>query len=201
MNVCMQLYFILALFCITSLVTPGPNNLMIMVSGITHGVRRSLPHYWGICLGFPIMVIAIGLGFSKIFILYPSLHQFIKIIGSVYMLYLAWKIITASDHLNMSAKKKQPLTFLQAVFFQWLNPKGWVMSVAAVSTYTVVNTSLYQQILIIALFFFILALPCIGIWLIGGVALRKYLNNPSHLQMFNWLMGILLALSIMLVFI
>ena len=119
----MEFYLAILLFTATASITPGPNNIMIMASGVNFGIRRSLPHVLGICLGFPAMVIALGLGLGAIFESIPILHEVIKILGVSYLLYLAWLVASSSPLKEISAAAS-PLRFDQAVFFPWINPKA-----------------------------------------------------------------------------
>lgn len=189
----------LIIFCFSTLITPGPNNLMIMLSGVCFGVKRSLPHYLGIVFGFAGMVVLVGLGLGELFTQFPILHQIIKYLGIAYMLYLAIKIICA-DHLATVKGRSQPISFINAVLFQWVNPKAWMMAIGSVSAYTTLTGNVFQQILLIAAVYFIIGIPCIGTWLFSGAALSRYLYNPSHMKKFNYVMGGLLILSIVLMF-
>lgn len=173
---------------------------MIMMSGAKFGIRRSLPHYLGICIGFTLMVALVGLGLGEVFTRLPILHLIIKYVGAFYMLYLASQIIRSTSELKTVSAKNKPLNFIQALLFQWINPKAWIMAIGAISAYSVVNSSMFSQALIIAVVYFIVGLPCIGMWLIGGVGIRRYLKNPKHLHYFNLSMGMLLVLSILLMF-
>ena len=100
------------LFAFSSTVTPGPNNIMIMTSGLNFGIRRSMPHFLGICLGFPVMVVVVGLGFGVLFEKFPVLHEIIKIAGIIYLLYLSWLIATATSSSEDKESTGQPLSFL-----------------------------------------------------------------------------------------
>lgn len=193
----MELFIAVMLFVVSSMITPGPNNIMVMSSGLNFGVKRTLPHFLGICLGFPSMVIAIGLGLGTVFVQFPVLHPIIKTFGSLYMLYLAWHIATSSSQLEVS-DSKQPLSFFQAVLFQWINPKAWVMSVGAISSYTVLNGHMTQEVLTISGTYLLFAFPCVGIWMLFGVSLKRFLTNQTYLRLFNYSMGALLLISILL---
>ena len=119
-------YLAIILFAIATCVTPGPNNAMIMASGLNYGIQRSLPHYLGIILGFPAMVIAVGLGLTSLFEKYAVLHLLLKAAGASYLTFLAWKIASAPVS-DLSVTEGKPFTFLQAAAFQWVNPKAWVL--------------------------------------------------------------------------
>lgn len=142
----MELVFAIALFAFSSGITPGPNNIMLMTSGVNFGIRLSLPHLAGICIGFPCMVLAIGLGLSAVFQAYPLLHLIIKYVGIAYLLYLAWLIANSSSRMEGKQTAK-PLSFVQAAAFQWVNPKGWIMAVGAIATFTVMDKPLTPQVL------------------------------------------------------
>lgn len=191
----MELYLAIILFAASTTVTPGPNNIMIMTSGLNYGVKESIPHLLGICFGFPAMVIMVGLGFSVVFEMYPIFHEVIKILGVVYLLYLAW-LIASSSPTSLEVDNSKPLSFTQAALFQWINPKAWVMATGAVSAYTSVSSEIFSQVIFIAFAFFIVAFPCVGIWLFFGVGLKKYLNSAKHQKIFNVSMALLLVGSV-----
>ena len=190
----MEFYLAILLFTTTASITPGPNNIMIMASGVNFGIRRSLPHVFGICLGFPVMVIALGLGLGAIFESIPILHDVIKILGVSYLLYLAWLVASSSPLKEISVAAK-PLRFDQAVLFQWVNPKAWVMATGAISAYTTTASDTIVQVLFIAFAFFITAAPSVAVWLIFGAGLKRYLENPRHNRTFNISMALLLIAS------
>ena len=190
----MEFYLAILLFTTTASITPGPNNIMIMASGVNFGVKRSIPHVLGICLGFPVMVIALGLGLGTIFENFPILHDIIKILGVAYLLYLAW-LVASSSSFEETSSPSRPLRFDQAVLFQWVNPKAWVMATGAISTYTTTAGDTLTQVLFIAFAFFITAASSVMIWLIFGAGLKRYLENPRHNRTFNISMALLLIAS------
>ncbi|MGL5407395.1 MAG: LysE family translocator [Shewanella sp.] len=191
----MELIIALALFAFSSGITPGPNNIMLMTSGVNFGIKRSLPHLMGISLGFPTMILAIGLGLSAVFQTYPIIHQLIKIIGIIYLLYLSWLIANSSSKLEGKSVTK-PLSFIQAAAFQWVNPKGWIMAVGAIATFTSVQQELTAQVITIATVFLCVAFPCAIVWLGFGVALKRLLKNERQQKLFNISMAVLLVASI-----
>ncbi|WP_279246090.1 LysE family translocator [Candidatus Litorirhabdus singularis] len=187
--------FAIVIFAFSATITPGPNNIMMMASGVNFGIRSSLPHYFGICLGFPAMVALVGLGFGFIFEAYPVFHEVIKVVGIVYLIYLSWLIANSAPQALDSAERK-PLSFLQAVLFQWVNPKAWIMATGAVATYTSAGEDIYAQVLLITAVFFAVLFPCVGSWLVFGVWLKKLLRDPLHQRLFNICMALLLLVSI-----
>ena len=116
-------YLAIIVFAVSTCVTPGPNNALIMASGLNYGVRRSLQHFLGICIGFPLMIVAVGLGIAGLFEQFPVLHIILKVAGTAYLCYLAWKIATAPIS-EFNESHGNPFSFLQAAAFQWVNPKA-----------------------------------------------------------------------------
>lgn len=192
----LELIITIFIFAITSSITPGPNTIMIMSSGLNHGVKNSLAHVFGICFGFPIMVIVLGLGLGFIFEKYSFLHELIKIVGVLYLLFLAYKIAFSSK-ASFKSKKTKAMTFIQAFIFQWLNPKAWVVAAGAISAYTNSSSNIYMQVFLISFIFLLVSFPSIFVWLIFGSKLKKILKNSTHQRMFNYTMGCLLVLSIL----
>jgi threonine/homoserine/homoserine lactone efflux protein len=192
-------YLAIILFAIATCVTPGPNNTMIMTSGLNYGIQRSLPHYLGIILGFPAMVVAVGLGLASLFEQYAVLHLLLKVAGASYLTFLAWKIASAPIS-DLSVTEGKPFTFLQAATFQWVNPKAWVLAVGATATYTVVGSDYSLQVLVIAIIFLVFGAPCIMLWLWFGASLKRLLQKPESVKYFNYAMATLLMLSLLPVF-
>jgi threonine/homoserine/homoserine lactone efflux protein len=191
----MEILLSVFLFALVSTATPGPNNIMVMTSGLNFGVWRTLPHYLGICIGFPAMVLAISMGLGKMFEAVPVMHQVIKVLGISYLVYLAWRIATTATEIRKDGASR-PLSFWQAAAFQWVNPKAWVMAVGALATFTTVSGEVIYQALWIAAAFMVVAIPCVGAWLLGGAGLRRLLQKPAYRRWFNWTMGLLLVLSV-----
>ncbi|MCO1333264.1 LysE family translocator [Microbulbifer sp. OS29] len=173
----------IALFVFSTSITPGPNNLMIMSSGLNHGASRSTPHLLGIWLGFPAMIIAIGLGMGAIFNRLPFLHEIIRWVGVVYLLYLAWLIGTARKMDSEGAG--HPLSFTQAIAFQWVNPKGWIMATGALAAFTTPGAEMWAGVAKVALAFIAIGGPCVAVWLFFGLGLKRFLTEPSYLRGFN----------------
>ena len=192
----MELIPSIFLFAATAAITPGPNNIMLMASGLNFGVSNSIPHLLGICIGFPVMVILIGLGLGFIFVRYPACHLFIKIIGVAYLFYLAWRIAHAPASASEGGAGKA-FTFWQAALFQWVNAKGWIMASSAIAAYTSAGSGMYSQILIISLIFFIVTLPAVTIWLLFGASLQRLLKSGRQRRVFNVTMASLLILSVL----
>ncbi|ANC03738.1 MULTISPECIES: LysE family translocator [Pseudomonas] len=183
------------LFAFVSSITPGPNNTMLLASGVNFGVRRSIPHAMGISIGFMLMVLGVGFGLGELFKAWPPLYSILRYVGAAYLLYLAWKIATSGPISGDAAGTRKPLSFWGAAAFQWVNPKAWVMAVGAITTYTPAQGYVLNVIVIAALFALV-NLPSVGIWVMFGSALRNLLQNPRWLMLFNVLMALLLVISL-----
>ena len=192
----MELILPILLFAISATITPGPNNIMLMASGLNFGIQKSIPHLLGVTIGFPFMVILIGLGFQIVFEKYPLLHEIIKIAGIIYLVYLAWRIATSARQ-SLEGPKPVPFRFWQAALFQWVNPKAWVMATGAIAAYTSISADFFNQVLIIALTFMLVGFPCSGSWLVFGSSLKRFLQKPAYQQAFNVTMALLLIISIL----
>lgn len=180
-------------FAFATSATPGPNNVMLLASGVNFGFRRTIPHMLGVGLGFTFMVIVIGLGLSQVFAAYPVIHDVLRYAGGAYMLWLAWKIAN-SGPIRDGEVHGRPLTFLQAALFQWVNPKAWVMGITAIATYTV-TSSYIASVFAVGLVFGLVNIPSISAWVLFGAAMRNFLRNPRHLRVFNVTMALLLVVS------
>ena len=179
-------------FAFVTSVTPGPNNLMLLASGLNFGFRRTIPHMLGVGLGFGAMVIIIGLG--KVFETYPAVYTLLRYAGGGYMLWLAWKIATAGP-VGEGSASGTPLSFVHAALFQWVNPKAWVMAVTAIATYTV-TASYFVSVLAVGFVFVLVNIPSISAWVLFGVALKTLLSDSRYLRIFNVAMAVLLVLSL-----
>lgn len=191
----MDLFLAVLFFAFSTTVTPGPNNVMIMSSGVNYGIKASVPHWLGICLGFPLMVLLVGLGFGVVFERYPHLHQLIKVLGVAYLVWLAWRIASAEPKAIEQGKSK-PFSFMQAALFQWVNGKAWVMASGAVAAFTTVGGIYWQEVGIITAAFLLVAFPCVGVWLVFGAALRTVLTKALFQRIFNICMAVILVLSV-----
>lgn len=183
-----------ALFAFAISITPGPNNTMVLASGANFGLRPTIPHLLGIDLGFALMIIAVGLGIGGVFVAFPQLHDALRYVGAFYLLFLAWKI-ASSGKPNSDASRKRPLSFLQAVSFQWVNPKGWIAATGTVATYTPSN-GFFANLLIVTAVFALVMGPCITLWAAVGMSVRRFLSQPAYLRAFNLTMAALLVASL-----
>lgn len=191
----MDVFFAVLFFAFSTTITPGPNNIMMLSSGVNYGVKASLPHFFGICFGFPLMVLLVGLGFGVVFERFPLLHIWIKITGVLYLLWLAWKI-GSSTPCSIEGSDAKPFSFLQAALFQWVNAKAWIMASGAVAAFTTVSGNAWWDVTQITAAFLLVSFPCVGVWLTCGALLRSVLNQPLYQRVFNLTMALLLVLSV-----
>jgi threonine/homoserine/homoserine lactone efflux protein len=189
----------LTLFAIAGTITPGPNNIMLTASGSAFGFRRSMPHILGISIGFPAMVIAIGLGLGEVFARVPQLHVALKYLGAAYLLYLAWRIAQASG-TDGGESGGRPLTFLEAAGFQWINPKAWMFAVSAIPAFTTVGGNYYAELALIGTVFAMVALPSCVAWCMFGVGIRRLVSTPGAARALNLALAGAVALSVVLLF-
>jgi threonine/homoserine/homoserine lactone efflux protein len=189
-----DLLLALLAFALVTSISPGPNNTMVLASGVNFGVRRSVPHVLGIGLGFALMLVIVGLGLGQVFVAYPVIYSIMKYAGAAYMLWLAWKIANAGP-IAESEAAGTPMTFVQAALFQWVNPKAWVIAITANATYSVPGHPLESALLVAGTFLLVIA-PSSLIWVFFGSLLRKLLSNPKTLRIFNITMAVLLVLSL-----
>ncbi|QIZ77948.1 LysE family translocator [Ferrimonas lipolytica] len=184
----------LMMFALVSTITPGPNNMMLLASGANWGVRRSIPHLLGVAIGFSVMVLMVGIGIMQLFERYPLSNTLLKYGSGSYMVFLAYKIATASAPKLDEVSTSKPISFIQAAMFQWVNPKAWAMAIGAISLYAP-NREL-SSIGIIALVYGVVNLPSISLWTILGQQLQRVLTNERRLRIFNRTMALLLVLSL-----
>lgn len=188
-----DIFLALALFAFVSSITPGPNNLMLMASGANFGFRRTIPHMLGVALGFVFMVLLVGAGLVQVFDAYPVSYTVLKVGSVIYLLYLAWKIANARP-AEAGETSGNPMTFLQAAAFQWVNPKAWAMALTAISAYTPDQT--LTAILLVGVVFGAVNLPSVSSWTVLGQQMARVLTNPRRLTAFNWTMAVLLVASL-----
>jgi threonine/homoserine/homoserine lactone efflux protein len=185
----------LAVFAFVSAITPGPNNLMLLASGLNYGVRRTLPHLLGVFLGFILLLVSVGFGLSAVLALIPGAETVIKILCLVYLLYLAHRMAMAGPVASRDGNgESRPMRWYEAVAFQWVNPKGWAMALTAFATYTQ-DSVIARAFKIVGAFAFV-GLPCSVAWILFGLGLRQVLSDPVRVKWFNGAMAILLIVSV-----
>ena len=187
---------LLALFtlCVGTLFTPGPNNAMLATSGASFGFRRSLPHMLGVAIGFPAMLLIVGLALGALFQASALLREGLRWGGAALLLWMAWKIAVSGSAVG-KAEKPHPMTFPQAAAFQWVNPKGWSMAVAATSQF-ILPADPWRTATITALAFLALGILSSATWTWAGQAIGRWLTNETRHRIFNVTMAALIVLSV-----
>ncbi len=188
-----DLFLALVAYAFVGSATPGPNNVMLLASGVNFGLRRTVPHMAGIALGHALMVFIVGIGLVGVFVTLPAARMVLTAISAVYLLWLAWKIAQATPPEGR-AEGGRPLTFLQAAGFQWVNPKAWVIAIGAVTLYAPGQE--WHAVLWVTAGFLTVSLPSMLIWAGAGVSLRRLLHRPDWLRAFNYTMAALLVASL-----
>ena len=189
----LETFFAVMVFALVAAGTPGPNNMMLLASGVNFGFRRTWSHMCGIAIGFVVLLLCIGFGLGALLSAFPALHTILQVIGVAYLLYLAWRI-AMSRQMSSGEAKARPMTVLEAAAFQWVNPKGWMMATTAMAVYGQPDDP-YLSVLLITLAFFLMTIPAVVTWAGFGTALRGFLSDPVRLKWFNIAMGVALALS------
>ena len=179
--------------------TPGPNNIMVLSSGLTYGFRRTVPHIAGIAIGVSFMVAATGLGLGAIFVAWPILQTILKYAGIAYLIYLAAVIAMSGAVTPGEDSRAAPMTFWGAALFQWVNVKGWVMAIGVITAYSAVASFPWNIAMQAALMFVMGALSSV-VWALFGSSLRPVLSSPRAVRAFNIVMALLLLASLYPVF-
>lgn len=182
-------------FAFVMSITPGPSNFLLLASGANFGFVRSLPLAMGISTGFLTMVFCVGLGLGKILEQNPAIYNLLRIGCGVYVLWLAWQIARSrSLGAGKGNELAQPIGFIQAAMFQWVNPKAWAVALIVTVSYTRPGNFLSSLVSLIALFA-VVNLPSISVWALSGAALRQSLSKGRRIAVFNLTMALLLVAS------
>jgi threonine/homoserine/homoserine lactone efflux protein len=187
------------MFATVMFFTPGPNNIMLLSSGLTYGFRPTIPHIMGITFGFAFMVGAVGLGLGTIFIAYPILQTILKYAGVAYLIYLAVHIAMSEPPSAEQDNIRRPMTFWGAAMFQWVNAKGWVMVIGTITAYAAIAAYPWNIAIQVGLSLLLGILSCTA-WALFGTALRPVLTSRRAVRAFNIVMAVLLLASLYPVF-
>jgi len=165
-----------------------------MASGLNFGIKKSIPHLLGIAFGFPLMLILVGYGLIELINTSRYLYYSIKVISFTYLGYLAYRMATTGDIKSGSVGSK-PLSFFQSFFFQWANPKAWIMIIGGVGIF-ISEQNIDSAYLVLALAFFLMIFICNGAWLFMGSKLKSFISNKNQIIWFNRSMAFLLIFSV-----
>ena len=188
----------IATFTLSTSISPGPNNIMLLSSGLTFGYKRTIPHMAGVFLGFPLMVLIVGLGMGALFEKFPLALTILKFIGILYLFWMAYKIANNSSSYEVDENSEsKPFSFMQAAMFQWVNPKAWIMAITSISIFVTSNEHGLTQIIIISLIYFLSGCVSCNTWAFGGTVLKKFIKSEKSVQRLNIAMAILLVASVL----
>jgi threonine/homoserine/homoserine lactone efflux protein len=185
-------------YCFVMSSTPGPNNVMLATSGAMFGYRRALPQIFGTNSGVAVQTFITCLGLGSLFVAFPVLHQILRVVGALYLVFLAWKLSASSLG---DAGETKPLSFTQAALFQAVNPKSWVKAITLASVFMPVGLSAPVGALLVAVVGLVIGFPSASMWALFGVAIRRLLTDPFKRRVFNLSMGamlVVLAVSFLL---
>jgi threonine/homoserine/homoserine lactone efflux protein len=190
----METFLPVLAFVVASTCTPGPNNLMVLASGATFGLGRTLPHIAGIALGFPVMIVAVGIGLGAVFAAAPWLDRTLQYVAFVWLCWLAWRIANAGRP-DLQRGSARPLTIIQAAAFQWVNPKAWALVLGGTAVFVTAGDGRVMQIAGLALLFGLVCLPNGVVWALFGRAIAAFLADDTRRRWFNAGMAVLLVAS------
>ncbi|WP_427982093.1 LysE family translocator [Agarivorans sp.] len=193
------LFSSMLVFAVVMAGTPGPNNMLLTFSGANFGYKRTLPQMVGIPVGIASMIILMALGLSWVFQQYPSMQWGLKIAGSAYLLYLALRILKQSQLSQQQMAK--PLSFFESLGFQYLNPKAWMMTSSAVASFAVAGEAYWESIGGLVLVFFLVNPVTGSIWVSFGKFIARWLSAPVARQHFNFIMSLLTAGCVVLLWV
>jgi threonine/homoserine/homoserine lactone efflux protein len=183
-------------FAIAASITPGPNNLLVLTSGLHYGVPRTFPLIGGIVAGFVIMLVVIGIGLGTAIQSNPVLHTAAKALGLAYMLWLAWKVARSPIGLAAADDRRgtRPLSAFTGATFQWVNPKAWAIALSAIAAFSIPNDAA-ATLGWIALVFAVISFLSLSVWAVFGTLMRSLVDTPSKMRAFNIAMALLLIAS------
>ena len=189
----------LILFGIATAFTPGPNNIMASHSGFNFGFRRTAPLMLGVIFGWTSLLISMEVGLIFIFQKFEILQSIIKILGSFFLVYLAYKISFSKN--SGEENVKQPIGFAETFFFQFINPKGVVVAMITVSTFVDVQLNYLRDSIVVAIVYFFMAAGSITTWCLIGKYLRKFATSKKFIKNFNYTMSFLLIVCVILFYV
>lgn len=188
--------FALAAYAFVMTITPGPNNVFLLASGLAFGLRRTGWHLAGVLAGTWLMICLVGAGLGALFVTAPAAQTGLKLAGSGYMLWLARQLWNADALPTVNAQR--PIRFFDAAVFQIVNPKVWLMATTVIAAFVPSGDHYAQRVVVSGLLFIAVAIPCITLWAASGSLIRSWINNPVTLQRINRVMALLAAATVVL---
>ena len=185
----LQLVAAMFSFAFVTSATPGPNNLMLLASGANFGFKRTIPHMLGIGCGMILLLLVTLTGLGEVFTRLPAAQTALKVVGVLYLLWLAWKIASApvtdttsanDAESNLPENVAQPMRWWQAAAFQFVNPKAWMMALGAVSSFTLAGEQYWLSGLVLMIVFFFVNVPSVSMWAGFGVVIQQFLSSAHQ---------------------
>lgn len=189
-----ELIIAVATYNFVMYVTPGPNNAILTASGIKFGFAKTLPNLFGIPTGHGLQLMLVCLGLGSLFIAFPILLEILRYVGATYLLYLSYKMF-GSLNVKINEDKSRPLTYFEAIVFQFVNPKAWIICSTAVSIFYPKDVNIFLGTFFMVFMSTIVNLPSISIWAFGGSIIGKYLKNIRLKKFVELLLAIMLILT------
>ena len=183
----------LAAFYFTMFFTPGPNNAMLTASGMKFGFGRTLPHLIGISVGHILQIGLTCFGLANIFLIYPQVQFYMKILCFLYLLYLSWKMIGSFSSIQKETGR--PLKFYEASLFQFINPKAWSIAITVASGFFPTEENIFIGVVFVTITAAVINLPTCSLWALFGSGLRKFVNNEKIKKLIEYLLAVLLILT------
>ncbi|OIN13521.1 LysE family translocator [Oceanisphaera psychrotolerans] len=184
-------------FALAACGTPGPNNMLLTSSGTRFGYAPTLKLLLGIMLGLQLLMLLTALGLGQLFLLWPPLQWMLKIVGSGYLLWLAWKIGRASP--PVAGEEEPGMSWRQGALFQFLNPKSWLMAISAISGFTLAGDGYWLSAAAVLAIFLFFGVITGHVWALFGIHLRRWLQTPRDWRRFNLSMALLTAASVLMI--
>lgn len=196
MNLDLSLWLSMAGFAVATSITPGPNNTMLLASGVNFGFRATLPHALGINLGGLVLWVAVGLGLGQLFLEWPLVQDAMRVLGLMYVVYLTYRTWTSAGPAQSKTTAARPLSPWAAAAFQWVNPKVWFMVLGYFGSFMPMSPGAFE-VLLASMWFSLFNFPSICLWAYAGGRLQNYMTHSMSRRMFNAAMALLLVASML----
>jgi threonine/homoserine/homoserine lactone efflux protein len=180
------------LFAFVASITPGPTNILVLSNSARYGLGAAVPIIFGACASAAILVLLVGAGIGSSLTSWPALQTVMQWLGVMWLSYLAWQIFRAPAEAISTRKTESRLGWMGAASLQWINPKTWMMALAVVSVFAGAGEDRLAHVIHLSVVFFLISLPCLGVWALLGAGSSRWLRSPRAMQRFNRCMGLLL---------
>ncbi len=189
----------LLLFGIAASLSPGPNNIMTSYTAFNFGIKKTIPTMLGVIIGWTLLVILLQIGFLVVFQKFEIIQQIVRFFGSIYLVYIAYKISFSSVKSEKFSPK--PVTFLNTFFFQFINPKSIIIALAAISMFINPQENLIRDSIVLTIVFFLMAVGSQAAWCLMGKYLRKFATSEQFIRNFNYTMSFLLIVCVIMFYV